>query len=104
MPAAQSAVQDVDGGGGVLWVRTDPWESARQPVAQSQDRRVSATSQGRAADGSSQSPEHGNGSGAGIEVQQQRSSGTNMMRVATPASHPSRGGNGHRAAVFDNVE
>ena len=88
--------------GSVLWVRQDPWESARQPVAPLQSQSGAAPPQNNPRRGVPLSSSS-NGNGAGSERQQHQTGSRTRLRVMSPAHHTSSG-YGHRAAVFDNVE
>jgi len=87
----------------VLWIRQDPWESARQPVVLSQTKNAVRSVSESAHRGVKQPSRHGNGNGTAADVQPHQPSSKSGLRVNAPAHHASLS-NGHRAAVFDNVE
>ena len=100
-----------DGAGGVLWVRQDPWESLRQPAVPSQTRASPAISQLDGADGEGlpfqrvfDGHSSDNDSGVKAGVWQGAPAGKGRVQVAATVRQLSHSGNGHRAAVFDNVE
>ena len=100
-PAEPVSQNGSTAGGGVLWVRQDPWESARQPAVPAQNQRAAQPVPETVPGGGKLPPRHGNGAGAKLQPHQPGSNP--RLRVQTPAHHSSFG-NGHRAAVFDNVE
>ena len=99
------------GESGVLWVRQDPWESARQPAIPPQTRVPPVANHVDGIDGhylptAKRRGEHSssNGSDGGARHWQRPPSGNGTAGTAAGNRQLSKVGSGHRAAVFDNVE